>query len=150
MTATTNTESAVNAGLGEETIRDLVEIIHFATAARDAMTDEMVGRIAGTASEGVMLLDRVLRNQGVVALLEVLNRVETQFLLISLADALGRMSRELATARPAKGGILELLRLAKQPGTQEGIRALSLLGQYWNESLRELHRYGGKRRPTGD
>jgi len=142
MTAAAN-ETSSPPVLKEETIRDVVEIVNFLAAARDAMTDDMVTRIARTASEGMILLDRVLRNEGVVRLLEVLNRPETQFLLVSLADALARMSRELATATPAKGGVFELLRLAREPGTHEGIRALSLLGEYWNDSLRELHRRGG-------
>ena len=76
-------------------------------------------------------------------LLQVLDRPESQYLLRSLADALGEMSRELATAPPAKGGLFEMLKLANQPGTQEGLRAMSILGQYWNNSLREMHRRGG-------
>jgi len=89
------------------------------------------------------LLDRLTRNEGLMRLLQVLDRPESQYLLKSLADALGQMSRELATAPPARGGIGGLWRLAREPGTQEGIRALSLLGQHWNDSLRELHRRGG-------
>lgn len=129
--------------LSESAVRDLVEMIDLLASARDAMSDDMVNRIARTASESMSLLDRLLRNEGVMSLLQVLDRPETQYLLISLGDALGRMSRELATAPPAKGGIAGLIKVATEPGTQEGIRALSLLGKYWNDSLREMHRRGG-------
>lgn len=112
-------------------------------SAKDAMSDDIVTRLARTVSEGMTLLDRLTRNEGVMRLLQVLDRPESQYLLVSLADALAKMSRELATAPPAKGGIMGLVQLARTPGAQEGVRALSLLGQYWNDSLRELHRRGG-------
>ena len=129
--------------LDQAAVDSLVEMINLLASAKDAMSDEIVTRLARTASEGMTLLDRLTRNEGVMRLLQVLDRPESQYLLISLADALAKMSRELAAAPPAKGGILGLLRLAREPGTQEGVRALSLLGQYWNDSLRELHRRGG-------
>jgi hypothetical protein len=88
------------------------------------------------------LLDRLLRNEGLRRLLQVLDRPESQFLLVSLADAIGKMSRELATIPPAQGGISGIWRVAREPGTQEGLRALSMLGKYWNEALRDLHRRG--------
>lgn len=129
--------------LDQAAVNDLVDIINLLASARDAMSDEMVSRLARTVSEGVALLDRLTRNEGFMRLLQVLDRPESQYLLMSLATALGQMSRDLATAPPARGGIGGLLRLAREPGTQEGIRALSLLGRYWNDSLRELHRRGG-------
>ena len=140
---TTNETPQAPPMLDQAAVDSLVEMINLLASAKDAMSDEIVTRLARTASEGMTLLDRLTRNEGVMRLLQVLDRPESQYLLISLADALAKMSRELAAAPPAKGGILGLLRLAREPGTQEGVRALSLLGQYWNDSLRELHRRGG-------
>jgi len=140
---TTNETPQVPPMLDQAAVDSLVEMINLLASAKDAMSDEIVTRLARTASEGITLLDRLTRNEGLMRLLQVLDRPESQYLLISLADALAKMSRELAAAPPAKGGILGLLRLAREPGTQEGVRALSLLGQYWNDSLRELHRRGG-------
>ncbi len=131
------------AALDAASVDSLVEMLNFLASAKDAMSDEIVTRLARTMSEGMTLLDRLTRNEGVIRMLQVLDRPETQYLMISLADALAKMSRELATAPPAKGGILGLVQLARTPGTQEGVRALSLLGQYWNDSLRELHHRGG-------
>jgi hypothetical protein len=107
------------------------------------MSDDMVTRIARTASESTALLDRLIRNEGVARLLQVLDRPECQYLLISLADAIARTSSELATARPARGSIACMWRLAREPGTQEGLRAFSLLGKYWSDALRDLHRREG-------
>lgn len=143
MTVAANETPQVPAILDEASVKSLVEMIHLVAAAKDAMSDEIVSRMARTASEGMTLIDRLTRNEGLMCLLQALDRPETQHLLISLADTLGQMSRDLATAPPTKGGIIGLVRLAREPGTLEGLRALSLLGQYWNDSLRELHRHGG-------
>ena len=140
---TANETPQVPLMLDQAAVNTLVEMINLLASAKDAMSDEIVTRLARTASESMTLLDRLTRNEGLMRLLQVLDRPESQYLLISLADALDKMSRELAAAPPAKGGILGLLQLAREPGTQEGVRALSLLGQYWNDSLRELHRRGG-------
>lgn len=130
--------------LDETAVKELVEIIHLLASAKDAMSDDMVVRLARTASEGMTLLDRLTRNEGLVRLLQVLDRPESQYLLISLADALGKMARDLARVPPARGGVGGIMRLARDPGAQEGLRALSMLGKYWNEALRELHRTGGR------
>src|SRR3989338_8383105 len=143
MTVSANETPQVTPALDAASVNSLVEMLNLLASAKDAMSDEIVTRLARTASEGMTLLDRLTRNEGVMRLLQVLDRPESQYMLISLADALAKMSRELATAPPAKGGIMGLVRLAREPGTQEGVRALSLLGQYWNDSLRELHRRGG-------
>jgi hypothetical protein len=37
-----------------------------------------------------------------------------------------------------------MLRVARDPGTQEGVRFLAVLGKYMSESLREQHRHGGE------
>lgn len=123
-----------------ERLSDLASLV---AAAQDALTDDMVTRLASAFSEGITLLDRLTRNEGLMRLLQVLDRPETQHLMISLSEALGKMSKEIATAPPAKGGVVSLYQLACNPGTQEGLRSLSILGEYWSESLRELHRRGG-------
>lgn len=129
--------------LDEASVASLVEMIHLTAAARDAMSDEIVTRLASTLSESMTLLDRLTRNEGLMRLLQVLDRPEVQYLLVSFGDALAAMSRDLANAPPAKGGVTGLLKVASDPGTQEGLRSLSLLGKYWSESLRDLHRRGG-------
>ncbi|MBM3358399.1 MAG: hypothetical protein FJY54_11805 [Betaproteobacteria bacterium] len=143
MSVTANETAQIPPTLNEAAVRDLVEMIHLLASAKDAMSDAMVIRLARTVSEGVALLDRLTRNEGLMRLLQALDRQENQYHLISLSEALNQVSRELATVPPAKGGIAGILRLACEPGTQEGIRSLSLLGKYWGESLRELHRRGG-------
>lgn len=119
-------------------IENLSELASVVSAARDALSDEIVTRVASAFSEGIVLLDRVTRNAGLMKLLQVLDKPESQLLLISLSEALSQMARDLSTERPSKGGVTGLARLALDPGTQEGLRAVSLLGRYWSESLRKL------------
>jgi len=124
-------------------LEQLSELATLVTSARDAMSDEIVSRVASALSEGITLLDRLTRNEGLMRLLQVLDRPDCQYLLVGLADALTATSRDIATAAPSRGGVGEMLRIMRKPGTQEGLRVLSLLGEHLSESMRELHRRGG-------
>ena len=126
-----------------DNMEGLAEIGTLISAAKDALSDDMVSRLASAFSEGITLLDRLTRNEGLVRLLQVLDKPENQALLISMSNALTEMSREISATPPAKGGIGGMLQLAREPGTQEGLRLLSLLGEHMSESMRELHRRGG-------
>jgi len=134
---TTQTETSVN-----DDLQGLIEIAQLATAARDAMSDEIVSRMAGTMSEGLILLDRLTRNEGLMKLLQVLDRQDSQNLLIAFSEAIHTTSQEIAAAPPAKGGVGCLMRVVRDPGTLEGIRFLTMLGKYMSKGLREQHRHG--------
>lgn len=142
MTTQTETPSATT---GNDTdLQQLTELATLVTSAKDAMSDDIVTRLSSAMSEGIALLDRLTRNEGLMRLLHVLNRPENQDLLIALSNALTATSRELAaTATPTKGGIGGILRLAREPGMQEGLRLLSLFGQHLQESMRELRQNNG-------
>jgi uncharacterized protein YjgD (DUF1641 family) len=126
-----------------EDLQRLVEVAQLVTAARDAMSDEIVTRMAGAMSEGLTLLDRLTRNEGLMRLLKVLDRQETQYLLIALSDAIHATSQEIPAAPPATGGLACMMRVVRDPGTQEAIRLLSVVGKHLSHSLREQHRQGG-------
>jgi len=139
---TTQTETPF-ASMPTEDLQRLVEVAQLVTAARDAMSDEIVTRMAGAMSEGLTLLDRLTRNEGLMHLLKVLDRQETQYLLIALSDAIHAASQEIPAAPPATGGLACMMRVVRDPGTQEGIRLLSVVGKHLSHSLREQHRRGG-------
>ena len=141
MTDQTETQNVVT--VNADDLQQLVELAGLVTSARDAMSDDIVTRIASAMSEGIALLDRFTRNQGLMRLMRVLDHPDSQRLLIGLSDALRQTSRDLATTAPAKGGLGELLHVTRQPGTQEGIRILAVLGQHLSHSLREQHSRGG-------
>jgi len=142
MSTATLTESPPETTVSENDLQRLAEMASLFAAAQDALNDDMVSRLASAFSEGITLLDRLTRNEGLMRLLQILDTPEMQHLLISLSHGLTKMSREFAMTPPTKGGLLCMLRLARDPGTQEGLRSLSLLGKYMDESMRELHRRG--------
>jgi len=139
---TTQTETPLAASINENDLQRLVELAQLVTSAQDAMSDHMVNRLSWTFSEGITLLDRLTRNEGLMRLLQVLDQPESQRLLIGLAEALRETSRDIANTPPAKGSLVELWRALFHPGTQEGVRILTFLGQHLNHSLREQHRRG--------
>lgn len=140
---TTQTDTTPESMINDDGLEGLAELSTLVAAAKDALTDDMVTRMAGVFSEGITLLDRLTRNEGLVRLLQELDHPENQALLIGLSDALSSTCREISAAAPAKGGVVGMLQLAREPGTQEGIRMFSILGKNLSESMRELHR-GGK------
>lgn len=139
---TTENETSVESK-NDDTLEGLAELGTIIAAAKDAMTDDMVSRLAGAFSEGIILLDRLTRNEGLVHLLQELDRPENQQFLISLSNAFTKASREIAAAPPAKGGVMQLLKLARDPGTQEGLRLASLIGEQLSEGMRDIHHRGG-------
>jgi uncharacterized protein YjgD (DUF1641 family) len=129
--------------MSTEDLQRLVEVAQLITAARDAMSDEIVTRMAGAMSEGLTLLDRLTRNEGLMHLLKVLDRQDTQYLLIALSDAVHAASQEIPAAPPAVGGLGCMMRVVRDPGVLEGIRLMSVIGKHMSHSLREQHRQGG-------
>jgi uncharacterized protein YjgD (DUF1641 family) len=129
--------------MSTEDLQRLVEVAQLVTAARDAMSDEIVTRMAGALSEGLTLLDRLTRNEGLMHLLKVLDRQDTQYLLIALSDAVHAASQEIPAAPPAVGGLGCMMRVVRDPGVLEGIRLMSVIGKHMSHSLREQHRQGG-------
>lgn len=124
-------------------LQRLTELASIVAATQDALTDDMVSRLASAFSEGMVLLDRVTRNEGLIRLLQVLDHPENQALLVGLSDALTKTSREISMAPPAKGGVGCMLKVMTSAGTLEGLRMMALLGEHLSESMRDLHRKGG-------
>lgn len=143
MTTQTQPSPAMDMQASAEDLHQLAEFATLVTAARDALSDDIVTRVASAFSEGITLLDRLTRNEGLVHLLRELDRPENQHFLISLSNAFTAASRDLASAAPASGGIGGLLKLVSDPGTQEGLRLMSLIGARLSDSMREMHRRGG-------
>lgn len=124
-------------GIVPPELEQLVEIATLIGSARDAMSDEMVARLARAISEVATLLDRLTRNEGLLHLLRALERPEGQHLLFGLSRTLSLMDGKIAAIPPSSGGIAGLWNLAREPGVQDALRSLSVLGQCWVESMRK-------------
>ncbi|MEJ2653283.1 MAG: hypothetical protein P8173_16270 [Gammaproteobacteria bacterium] len=114
----------------------LVSVARVLSSAADSLSEDIVSRLAVVAAEGICLLDKLARNEGLMRLLSVLQRKESQELMEHVANALVATSEDLSKMPPAKGGVSGLWQVAKQPGTQEGLRIVSLLGGHLAHSWR--------------
>ncbi len=109
---------------------DLAKLIELAAAissAQDAMTDDIVTRLASAMGEGMILMDRLTRNQGLMSLLQALNQPAVQDSLECLAEALrsGSVIDAVNVKTPKTGGYSGLLRMAKDPDVQDAVYTLA-------------------------
>jgi hypothetical protein len=126
-------------------LQRLVRLARVYSSAEDALTEEMIGRMAETVGGGLSLLDRLNRGGGerVVAMLE---RLEHSGALEKMAETMPRILERLdqvhtmlecieqaATtsekAPRSAGGIGPLWRMMKNPETQDTLNFLMLLGK---------------------
>jgi hypothetical protein len=114
-------------------------------SAEDAVTDEMVGRVAETIAEGMSLLDRASRG-GAGRLVEMLAHMESTGSLERIADVLPRLTERLdmlenllaafdsaaaetARAERAPGGFGGLWGMMRDADNQDALRYLINLGK---------------------
>ena len=125
---------------------DLERLVHLARvygSAQDALTDEMVGRLAETLGEGLSLLDRFSRG-GALRIVEMLERLEasgalerTAKVIPLLVDRLGMLEDMLNCVEEAAkeplpvpaGGFGGLWSLMKDPENQASLRFLISVGK---------------------
>ena len=115
------------------------------SSAEDALTDDMINRIAETASEGLSLLDRLNRG-GAGRLVEMLAHMEASGSLERIADTLPRLVTKLDTlerlfhalesagdaaaqAPKSAGGVGGVWGLMREPDNQDALRYLIEVGK---------------------
>ncbi len=132
-----------------ERMAQLARVYH---SVQDALTDEMVGRLAETLGEGLSLLDRLNRS-GIGRLVQMLERMESSGDLEKIAhnlpillDKLDRVtgllecleaSARLSQEAPASTGLGGLWQLLTRRETQQSLQFLVTLGQQMQEQCRK-------------
>jgi uncharacterized protein YjgD (DUF1641 family) len=117
----------------------LSQLARVYSSAQDALTDEMVGRLAETLGEGLSLLDRVNRS-GFWRLVEVMEKLESTGALERIANALPQLVERLdmvtgmlhcvenaaikAKEQPASGGIGNLWSMMTNEKTARSLQFL--------------------------
>lgn len=126
----------------------LVQLARVYGSAEDALSDEMIGRLAETLAEGLSLMDRLSRG-GVLRLVEMMERMQASGALERIAVTLPKLMERLehiehllsslesavaeAERMPApQGGIGGLWQIARDPETQRGMQLL----QSFSKNLR--------------
>lgn len=105
----------------------LAGLARLVSALEDSLSDDIVNRLATVATELAAVVDKLARNPGFLRLIDVLGRDEVQCGLIDLAESACAAKRELAKQPPPTGGVLGLLRVASDPGTQSALRFVALV-----------------------
>jgi uncharacterized protein YjgD (DUF1641 family) len=129
-------------------IERLAQLARVYGAAQDALSEEIVGRLAEAASEGLSLLDRLNRG-GAGRLVEMLAKLEASGSLARVAallptfvdrlDMVGGLLEAMETAAKqaeaerTKGGIVAMYQMMTDPRTQETLRFMLALGQHLHE-----------------
>ncbi len=114
---------------------DLERLVHLARtygAAQDALTDEMVSRLAETLAESLSLIDRMNR-AGLDRLVGNIERLGV--VLESTMNALEAAKRDTAASR-AGGGLGGLWRLMSDAENQESLRFLLAFASEFRKGLR--------------
>lgn len=107
---------------------DLDRIVHLArlvASAEDALTDDMIGRLARVWSEGLFLVDRLTRSAGFMRMIAVLEREEIQDGLISLLLAVSKASEEAKKAPAPKAGLGAAVKRISDADTQAALHFLA-------------------------
>jgi hypothetical protein len=128
-----------------ERLTQLARVYH---AAQDALTDEMIGRLAETFGEGMSLLDRVNRS-GIWRLVEVIDRLESTGALERIASTLPQLLERLdmiaglltcmesaaskSKAQPVSGGIGSLWHIMTDEKSVRSLQFLLTVGEQMQE-----------------
>lgn len=128
----------------------VLELVRLVAGAEDAMTDDMVSRLADTFGEGIAVLDSLNRS-GVRHLINMMQALEetgglqqlavavpklvNQLQLVEdLVTCLDKATEEARESKPAKGGIGGLLSMMTNKGNQEFLRFIFAFGRRMRES----------------
>ncbi len=117
----------------------LVHLARLAGAAQDAMSDEMISRMAGMAGDILRLVDRITRAGTAERLLEVAEQIEKTHAIMDLLQSLASAAEEAAHVPAPKGGVGGLWEIIKQPETQQTIQFLILVGRHFRPHRRAHH-----------
>jgi hypothetical protein len=128
-----------------ERLAQLARVFH---AAQDALTDEMIGRLAETVGEGMSLLDRLNRS-GIWRLVEVLEHLESTGALERIASSLPQLLERLdmvagllsclenaakkSQTQPATGGFGSLWRIMTDEKTVRSLQFMQSISEQMQE-----------------
>ncbi|MDW3094083.1 MAG: hypothetical protein R8G33_00245 [Gammaproteobacteria bacterium] len=102
---------------------DLDRVVNLARvmgAAGDAMTDDIVSRVAETGGELMCIADRLARSEGLLRLLDLLEREHIMNLLLEFAEAAAAAK---ASHEPAsKGGVMGMMGTMQDPDVQDALK----------------------------
>lgn len=106
----------------------LVGLARLMASAEDALSDDIVHRLALVVSESASFVDRLVRNEGFWQLVGLLTREDVQSSLTEMIEAARVAQAEAHRMPPSRGGLFGLWQLLKQPSTQDILQIGILMG----------------------
>ncbi len=107
----------------------VANMVRLAGSVQDALSDDIVNRLAQIAGELMCLMDRLARNPNFFQLVDLLGRSDVQSTLVAMLNGLVQAREDVAGQPPAKGGLGALLSVVRDPGTLEILRFASAFGR---------------------
>ena len=107
----------------------LIGLARVVGSAQDALSDDIVSRLAIIVGDGLSLLDKVNRS-GLDRLLE---NLEQENIVVNLFDALNRAAEDTQTAGHSGGGLGGLWKIAKDPDTQDVVHFFVAFGKHFRD-----------------
>lgn len=103
----------------------IVNLARLVGSAEDALTDDMIGRLARVVSEGLFLIDRLTRSDGFMRMIAILEREDIQEALMRMLQAVSTASADIQAAPRPKGGIGGAIKLLADPDTQSALHLMA-------------------------
>ena len=107
----------------------LVGLARVMGAAQDALSDDIVSRLASMMGDGLSLLENANRS-GLDRLFEALER---ENLVANLFDSLNRATEDARASGHSRGGIGGLWEIARDPNTQDAMRFFVAFGKHFRD-----------------
>jgi len=120
---------AISALVNNGDLDRLVGLARLAQSIQDALSDDIINRLALIAGELMCLVDRLARNPNFFQLVDMLGRNDVQSALMTMLHGLSQAQEDVAGQPPAKRGLGALLGIARDPGTLETLRFASAFGR---------------------
>ena len=109
----------------------LVGLARIAGGVGDALSDDIVSRVAETAGNALVLIDRVTRSGLADRLVALADAAESSRLVDHLLAAMAAAAADRSLAPASQGGIGGLWHLLKQPQTQSALAyAISVVNHF--------------------
>jgi uncharacterized protein YjgD (DUF1641 family) len=108
----------------------LLGVARVVAAMEDSLSEDIVVRMANTLTGLVTVGDKLARNDGFLKLVDLLGRDDVNRALLGLAEAVSAAKTEQAALPPAPGGLGGLWQLVTDPGAQEALRSMALIGKH--------------------
>lgn len=107
----------------------LIGLARVMGAAQDALSDDIVSRMASMMADGLSLLENANRS----GLDRVFAALERENLVANLFDSLNRATEDTRASGHSRGGIGGLWEIARDPNTQDAMRFFVAFGKHFRD-----------------